>query len=178
MLQAVDTHGLARRTLIRAGNGFGRRGNIERRLADEQRGGSGIGGAGLSPCPRHQWHQVSGVSHAGAIVPRMARLAVYLLHHRVLFEVRLSELMADLLGVQRIASVARHPSAGAAVKQTTTPAFASAAGQTRGQQCPALRAFRPPKTAARSSPQPAVCDTLAFCLSPVATFCPQNLAKI
>jgi hypothetical protein len=53
----------------------------------------------------------------------------------VLFEVRLSELMADLLGVQSIVSAARHPSAGAAVKQMTRPAFASAVGQMRRPQC-------------------------------------------
>jgi hypothetical protein len=86
--------------------------------------------------------------------------------------------------LQSIISVARHLAAGAAVKQMTKPALASAAGQMRRQECRALRPFMPPKTlftiktlfimmAASSSPQPAGCGTLAFATPPSRRFVPK-----
>ncbi|MCL2428584.1 MAG: hypothetical protein FWD12_05065 [Alphaproteobacteria bacterium] len=71
----------------------------------------------------------------------------------------------------------------ASSKQMTTPAFASAAGRMRGgaylaHSCRRRRFTIFIMMAASFSPQPVGCGTLALRLSLVATFCPQNLAKI
>jgi hypothetical protein len=82
----------------------------------------------------------------GAIVPRIATLAVYLLHHRVLLEDRLTELMAALFGPLQntVGGLAINGCrrCGQSDDRPSHRRRARCAGNNAGQP----RAFTPPKT--------------------------------